>query len=52
MLFVRGLLTVPAGVSDMSVRKFVVLSALGSVSFQTTLAAVTLYAPDLLAGFL
>jgi len=52
MLFVRGLLTVPAGVSDMSVRKFVVLSVLGSVSFQTTLAAVTLYAPDLLAGFL
>lgn len=52
MLFVRGLLTVPAGVSDMSIRRFVVLSALGTVSFQTILAAITVYAPDLLAGFL
>ena len=51
LLFVRGLLTVPAGVSDMSVRRFVVLSTLGTVSFQIILAAVTVYAPDLLAGF-
>ncbi|MFB6298069.1 MAG: DedA family protein [Salinirussus sp.] len=52
LLFVRGLLTVPAGVSDMSLRRFVALSALGSLSFQTILAAVTVYAPDLLAGLL
>lgn len=52
MLFVRGLLTVPAGVSDMSPRRFVILSALGSFSFQAILAAVTVYAPDLLAGLI
>lgn len=41
MLFVRGLLTVPAGLSDMKVRRFVVLSAVGSLFFQSILA--TLY---------
>ncbi len=42
MLFVRGLLTVPAGLSDMDRRTFVVLSALGSLSFQSILAALYL----------
>ena len=42
MLFVRGLLTVPAGLSDMDFRSFVVLSALGSLSFQTILAGIYL----------
>ncbi|MDL5362298.1 DedA family protein [Halalkalicoccus sp. NIPERK01] len=42
MLFVRGLLTVPAGLSDMDGRAFVVLSALGSLSFQSILAALYL----------
>lgn len=44
MLFIRGLLTVPAGLSDMDSRLFVVLSALGSISFQTILAALYLIA--------
>lgn len=43
MLFVRGLLTVPAGLSDMDGRTFVVLSALGSLSFQSILAALYLF---------
>lgn len=40
MLFVRGLLTIPAGLSDMDHRTFVVLSALGSLSFQSILAGL------------
>lgn len=44
MLFVRGLLTIPAGLSDMRGRTFVVLSALGSLSFQSILAALYLFA--------
>lgn len=43
MLFVRGLLTVPAGLSDMDGRTFVVLSALGSLSFQSILAGLYLF---------
>jgi len=43
MLFVRGLLTFPAGLSDMKFRTFVVLSALGSVSFQTILAGLYVF---------
>lgn len=42
LLFVRGLLTVPAGLSDMDGRTFVVLSTLGSLSFQSILAALYL----------
>lgn len=42
MLFVRGLCTFPAGLSTMRLRTFVVLSALGSLSFQTILAALYL----------
>ncbi len=40
LLFVRGLLTIPAGLSTMDPRTFVVLSALGSLSFQSILAAL------------
>lgn len=42
LLFVRGLLTVPAGLSDMDGRTFVVLSALGSLFFQSILAVLYL----------
>jgi len=38
LLFTRGMLTVPAGFADMNDLEFVVLSALGSVAFQTWLA--------------
>lgn len=43
MLFVRGLLTVPAGLSDIDGRTFVVLSALGSLLFQSILATLYLF---------
>jgi len=42
MLFVRGMLTVPAGLSEMDLRTFVALSALGTLCFETILAALTL----------
>ncbi|MFC6718491.1 DedA family protein [Natrialbaceae archaeon GCM10025810] len=48
MLFVRGLLTVPAGLSEMNARKFVVLSAVGSLSFQSILAGLYLLGDYLL----
>ena len=44
MLFVRGLMTFPAGLSDMPVRTFVPLSAVGSLSFQSILAMLYLTA--------
>lgn len=40
--FVRGMVTVPAGVAGMRVRTFVVLSALGTLCFETLLAALTI----------
>ncbi|MFW5918611.1 MAG: DedA family protein [Halanaeroarchaeum sp.] len=49
MLFVRGLLTIPAGLSDMAVRRFVVLSAVGSLSFQSIMAAIYLIAGEVIA---
>ncbi|MFA9416796.1 DedA family protein [Natrinema sp. HArc-T2] len=49
MLFVRGLLTVPAGLSEMDGRAFVALSAIGSLSFQSILAALYLLGGHLLA---
>jgi len=52
MLFVRGLVTVPAGLSEMDTRTFVVLSALGTLVFETLLAALALYAPDAIASVL
>jgi membrane protein DedA with SNARE-associated domain len=42
MLFVRGLLTIPAGLSEMNARSFVALSAIGSLSFQSILAGIYL----------
>lgn len=42
LLFTRGMLTIPAGLADMDDATFVVLSALGSLSFQTILALMTL----------
>ncbi|WP_137284121.1 DedA family protein [Halorussus salinisoli] len=50
LLFTRGMLTVPAGFADMDDWEFVVLSALGTLIFQTWLAAAALYAVEL--GFL
>lgn len=41
MLFTRGMLTVPAGFAEMSPRRFVVLSAAGTLVFESALA--TLY---------
>ncbi|WP_265110535.1 DedA family protein [Halosolutus halophilus] len=43
MLFVRGLCTVPAGLSEMDGQSFVVLSAAGSLSFQSILAGLYLF---------
>ncbi|MFC4438628.1 MULTISPECIES: DedA family protein [Natrialbaceae] len=48
MLFVRGLLTVPAGLSEMNGRSFVALSVIGSLSFQSILAALYLLGGHLL----
>ncbi|WP_049920895.1 DedA family protein [Halopiger djelfimassiliensis] len=42
MLFVRGVLTVPAGLSEMDPRRFTALSAIGSLFFQSLLAALYL----------
>ena len=49
MLVVRGLLTIPAGLSEMDGRTFVALSALGSLSFQSILAGLYLFGGYLLA---
>jgi len=48
MLFIRGLLTFPAGLSDMDWRMFMVLSSIGSISFQTILAVLYLYADKII----
>ena len=48
MLFVRGLFTIPAGLSEMDPRKFVALSAVGSLSVQTILAGLYLLGGHLL----
>lgn len=42
LLFTRGMLTVPAGFAEMSDRRFVALSAVGTLSFECILAAITL----------
>jgi len=52
MLFVRGLVTVPAGLSEMDTRTFVVLSALGTLVFETLLAALAVYAPSAIQSVL
>lgn len=48
LLFTRGMLTVPAGLAEMNDREFVVLSALGTLAFQTWLALAALYFVDYL----
>jgi membrane protein DedA with SNARE-associated domain len=40
LLFTRGMLTVPAGLAEMDDRKFVLLSALGTLSFESILAGL------------
>jgi membrane protein DedA with SNARE-associated domain len=39
LLFTRGMLTVPAGLSEMSDQRFLAVSALGTISFEVLLAA-------------
>jgi membrane protein DedA with SNARE-associated domain len=43
LLFTRGMLTVPAGFAELDDREFVVLSAIGSLIFQTWLALAWIY---------
>ncbi|MFC7130296.1 DedA family protein [Haloferax chudinovii] len=49
MLFTRGMLTVPAGLSGMSPKRFVALSALGTVVFESALAALYVFGGQVLA---
>ena len=42
MFFTRGMLTVPAGLAEMRLRRFALLSALGTLSFESILAVATL----------
>lgn len=42
LLFTRGMLTIPAGLAEMDDRRFVVLSALGTLSFELILAGLAL----------
>ena len=42
LLFTRGMLTVPAGLAEMDDRRFVALSAAGTLVFETALALLTL----------
>lgn len=42
LLFTRGMLTVPAGLAEMDDRQFVLLSAVGTLVFETALALLTL----------
>ena len=44
LLFTRGMLTVPAGLSGLRGRTFLALSALGTLSFQSILAGLFLFA--------
>ena len=48
LLFTRGMLTVPAGFAGMDDRRFVVLSAAGTLVFEVALAGLYLYAGRLL----
>lgn len=43
LLFTRGMLTVPAGFAEMDDWEFIVLSALGTLIFESWLAALALY---------
>jgi membrane protein DedA with SNARE-associated domain len=42
LLFTRGMLTVPAGLAGMSTRRFALLSALGTLVFESALAGLYL----------
>ena len=46
LLFTRGMVTVPAGVAEMDVREFAVLSAVGTLVFETWLALAYHYAVE------
>ena len=48
LLFTRGMLTVPAGFAGMDDRRFVALSAAGTLVFEVALAGLYLYAGTLL----
>jgi membrane protein DedA with SNARE-associated domain len=48
LLFTRGMLTVPAGFAEMDDKKFLALSAVGTLSFEVLLAALFLYFDTLL----
>ncbi|MFB6091213.1 MAG: DedA family protein [Halobellus sp.] len=48
LLFTRGMLTVPAGFAEMDGRKFLALSAAGTLAFEVALAGLYLYAGTLL----
>jgi membrane protein DedA with SNARE-associated domain len=52
LLFTRGMLTVPAGLADMSDREFVALSALGTIVFETWLAVGWLALEPYVSGLL
>jgi membrane protein DedA with SNARE-associated domain len=48
LLFTRGMLTVPAGVAGMDTRRFVALSALGTLAFESILAGAAVGVLELL----
>ena len=48
LLFTRGMLTVPAGLAEMDRRRFLVLSALGTLVFESALAGLYVFGVDLL----
>jgi membrane protein DedA with SNARE-associated domain len=48
MLFTRGMLTVPAGLARMEDKRFVLLSAVGTLLFESMLAALYVFGVDLL----
>ncbi|ESP89512.1 DedA family protein [Candidatus Halobonum tyrrellensis] len=48
MLFTRGMLTVPAGLAEMDGRRFLALSAVGTLVFEAALAGLYVLGVDLL----
>ncbi|MFW5911623.1 MAG: DedA family protein [Halolamina sp.] len=48
MLFTRGMLTVPAGLAKMENKRFVALSAVGTLVFESALAALYVFGVDVL----
>lgn len=43
LLFTRGMFTIPAGLAELSDREFLLLSAIGTLSFESLLAGATLF---------